>query len=107
MGYQPNLTPVLDFRRRLLRDFRVDRLVLFGSRVRGDFRPESDWDVLLVSPDFANLSFFDRIRRVGDYWDYQHEHGIEPLPYTPEEFERKRHEIGIVQEALKDGIEVE
>ncbi len=107
MGYQPDVVPVQSFRKRLSRDVRIDRMVLFGSRARGDHRPESDWDVIVVSPDFAGVRFIDRIPRLLRYWDYEHEHGVEPLPYTPEEFERKRHEIGIVQEALKDGIDVE
>ena len=29
------------------------------------------------------------------------------LPYTPEEFEKKKHEIGIVKEALSEGIILE
>ncbi|WP_456474042.1 nucleotidyltransferase domain-containing protein [Candidatus Pyrohabitans sp.] len=27
----------------------VDRIILFGSRARGDFKEESDWDVLVVT----------------------------------------------------------
>ncbi len=26
----------------------VDEIILFGSRARGDFRKDSDWDVLVV-----------------------------------------------------------
>ncbi len=107
MGYRPNLTPIREFRRRIERDFAIDRVVLFGSRAHGSFRPESDWDVIVVSPDFSKTRFFDRIRQMTDYWDYHRYESFEPLPYTPEEFERKQHEIGIVQEALKDGIDVE
>ena len=28
---------------------KVDRIILFGSRARGDFRDDSDWDILIVS----------------------------------------------------------
>ena len=28
---------------------KVDRIILFGSRARGDFREDSDWDILIVS----------------------------------------------------------
>lgn len=28
----------------------VERIVLFGSRARGDARPDSDWDFLVVMP---------------------------------------------------------
>jgi len=33
-------------------------------------------------------------------------HGIEPLCYTPEEFDRKRQQICVVAEAVKEGVEV-
>lgn len=29
----------------------VDRIILFGSRARGDFRKDSDWDILIVTKD--------------------------------------------------------
>ena len=28
----------------------VERIILFGSRARGDARPDSDWDFLIVMP---------------------------------------------------------
>ncbi|AIY89551.1 nucleotidyltransferase domain-containing protein [Geoglobus acetivorans] len=28
---------------------KVDRIILFGSRARGDYREDSDWDILIVS----------------------------------------------------------
>ena len=27
----------------------VDRIILFGSRARGDYRDDSDWDILVVT----------------------------------------------------------
>ncbi|MEB2836899.1 MAG: nucleotidyltransferase domain-containing protein [Desulfurococcales archaeon] len=37
---------VLDEARRL--GVEVERVILFGSRARGDARPDSDWDILVV-----------------------------------------------------------
>ncbi len=28
---------------------KVDEVILFGSRARGDFRKDSDWDILLIT----------------------------------------------------------
>ena len=28
---------------------KVDKIILFGSRARGDYRDDSDWDILIVS----------------------------------------------------------
>lgn len=38
----------------------LDALVLFGSRARGDARPDSDWDVAVVSAAFEGHSPFRR-----------------------------------------------
>ncbi len=27
----------------------VDKIILFGSRARGDYKPKSDWDILVVT----------------------------------------------------------
>lgn len=35
---------------RLSRQFRPDRIVLFGSRARGDYRKDSDVDLLVIMP---------------------------------------------------------
>jgi len=36
--------------RRIVRQFRPERVILFGSRARGDARPDSDVDLLVVMP---------------------------------------------------------
>ena len=46
---------------------RVVGIILFGSRARGDFRPDSDWDVLIVTARPLNweerLAFTGEIRK--------------------------------------------
>ncbi len=39
--------------RLLVAAYRPERIYLFGSRARGDGRPDSDYDVLVVVPDTA------------------------------------------------------
>lgn len=78
--------------------FDVKSVYLFGSRARGDFLEGSDWDILIVSPDFANIPFPERATFVLKRMPLR---GVELLCYTEEEFEKKSEEIGIVQEALK------
>lgn len=37
--------------RRLVEAYEPDRVYLFGSRARGDYGPDSDYDALVVVPD--------------------------------------------------------
>ena len=78
------------------------RAILFGSRARGDALSTSDLDLILVSPRFASLPFLERPVRVLEVLGYPG--GLELLCYTPEEFETKREEMGIVRVAVEEGI---
>ena len=96
---------VKEFVGRVSRDFRVQTAILFGSRARDDYLLDSDVDVLLVSEDFRGIEFTSRMARMYDYWDA--EYGLEVLCYTPDEFEKKRNQICIVEEAVEQGIAIE
>jgi len=71
---------------------------LFGSRARGDYLDESDWDIMIVSPEFADIPFPDRatlfLRKVPL-------RRVELLCYTEEEFQDRVGELGIGAGAAK------
>ena len=47
--------PVLaEIVRRLVTAYQPERIFLFGSKARGDAGPDSDYDLLLVTPDGAS-----------------------------------------------------
>lgn len=94
-----------DFMSRVRGRFKIEQAILFGSRARGDELVHSDYDVVLVSPDFRGVFFSQRSALMYDFWDYWPIE-IEPLCYTPEEFEIKKKQIGIVSEAVKEGVPV-
>ncbi len=93
------------FIRTLTAHYIIKKVILFGSRARGDHLKMSDFDFIIVSPDFKGVHFTKRMASIYKYWDEHYD--IEPLCYTVEEFEEKRKEIGIVSQAVKEGIEIE
>ena len=95
---------VKSFVGRIRNNFCVDRLIFFGSRAKGTFRRNSDYDFILVSKDFKGIRFTDRIGKIYRYWGYND--SIEPLCYTPEEFNKLKKQITIVREAVENGIEI-
>ena len=88
-------------KRRLAQEIRVDRMILFGSRARGDWLLNSDADVMIISPDFGNLRFVYRSAEVLRHWRGQVD--LKVFCYTPTEVAERRREIGIIAQALKEG----
>jgi len=45
----------------------IDRIILFGSRARGDYRENSDWDILIVTKEKLDWKirkkFLSEVRR--------------------------------------------
>lgn len=81
----------------------IERVIVFGSLVRGDAVPGSDVDVLLVLRE-SSLSFLDRIPH---YMPSRFPVGVDVFPYTREELERMLSEGNpFVQEAIAQGKEL-
>jgi predicted nucleotidyltransferase len=88
-------------RERIAREFCPLRVILFGSRARGDAQPDSDVDLLIVLPDGT-----DR-RRMG----IEIRRALRDLPVgkdiivtTPEEIARRGRLVGsVLRPALREG----
>ncbi len=104
MGKKPDQR-IKTFMQKVRKKYKIEKAILFGSRARGDNLKNSDYDVILVSPDFAGTFFSRRIARMYEFWDYL-PLDIEPLCYTPEEFEKKKNQTGLVRQAAKEGITI-
>ncbi len=94
---------ITDFVQRVREKYRITQAIFFGSRARGDHLADSDYDIVLVSPDFQGVFFSQRSALMYDFWKHWPLE-IEPLCYTPEEFETKRQQIGIIGEAIREGV---
>ena len=89
---------------RLIEEFEPSKVLVFGSRARGDALKDSDLDMLIVSDTFRDIRWLDRPVRVAEECDIRF--GVELLCYTREEYERKRREFGIVRTAAEEGVDL-
>lgn len=92
----------VNFKSIIKKKFKPRRFILFGSRARKEGFIYSDFDFLIVSDRFRGLSWHERISQIVKYWDC--EVNIDVLPYTPEEFKKKK-ETCIVQQVINEGFE--
>ena len=84
--------PVLEEITRLLVDrCAPERVVLFGSRARGDHHPDSDYDIIVVLD-----TPLDESARDGPVREALGKRGsnVDVIVYTPTEFDRTRGDVG-------------
>lgn len=65
---------------------RLVAVVLFGSKARGDARPDSDWDLLVIGEGLPE-GYWDRHRLIREALLDQHSAGVSVVAKTPTEFE--------------------
>jgi hypothetical protein len=92
------------FASRLGKRYRIRRLILFGSRAEGRADDWSDYDFVVVSPEFEGVPFIKRLPDLYQLWDARV--GIDILCYTPAEFEQLVSQATLVQEAARTGVRV-
>lgn len=91
------------FKSRLSKMARVDKMIFFGSRVKGKPHKYSDIDLIVVSPYFRKIKC-GRGAKLYDYWNLSYP--VDFLCYTPEEFRKLSKRITIVREAIREGIAI-
>ena len=72
-------------RTKLGKVFEIQRMVLFGSRARGDSRPDSDFDILVVAE--TSVPFIER-QGMGLLALGKRDFALDLMIFTPAEFER-------------------
>ncbi len=66
---------------------KTNKLILFGSYATGRYREDSDIDVVVISQDFNDKGYWERIDILSSAI-YQVFQPIEAVAMTPEEWER-------------------
>lgn len=83
--------------------FGAEKVILFGSRARGDNLKDSDYDMIIVSRAFKAIPYTQRMSKVLPLWKSRHD--LEALCYTPKEFEEmKRKKYSVIEQAIKEGV---
>ena len=86
---------------RIVEQFGPDRVILFGSHARGDARPDSDVDLLVVMSVEGSKREKQIEIRIALH-DFHIPNDV--IVVTPEEVDRKRDVVGtIVRPALREG----
>ena len=86
---------------------RLEKVILFGSRARGDFRKDSDWDLLIITN--RDLDWPERLRLSGEVRKRLAKRGmpVDVLVISRKKLERLKNDPGyIYRYALSEGIRV-
>lgn len=80
------------------------RIVLFGSRARGDARPDSDYDVM-VEEEQEPESEWNRASEITDAISQRLSVDVQITVRTPARFERRRDDVGTIDyDIAREGI---
>ncbi len=92
------------YKKQAERKAKIDKLLLFGSRARDKASKTSDVDLLLISNSFKGKKYFKRASKFYYLWDLPY--NVDIICLTPEEVMEKKKQAGVIQEAIKEGIEI-
>lgn len=79
-------------------------IIIFGSRVKGNARDDSDIDVIVVSDYFKGIPFLKRMPMLLKLVKF--EKHVDFLCYTEEEFNRIKNESIVLKTALQNGVSI-
>jgi predicted nucleotidyltransferase len=86
------------------RGISINKIVLFGSFIRGGFGKESDVDIIIVSKDFRDRSMFERVKKttgIGRELVKRFQIPFDLIFYSDEEWEKKS--FLLINEAKEKG----
>jgi uncharacterized protein len=100
--HQEVLEVMNNYVNRLKQQIPVEKAILFGSYVKGNYSKDSDVDLAVFSPAFESMTRVDGLTfLLMQALSYRID--IQPQPYTMKDYIEH---IGLVDEIIKTGIEI-
>lgn len=85
----------------LVKKYKPEKIILFGSAARGDNKPESDLDLFVIKK--TKKQYFDRVFEAMKYLNT--DRSVDMIVFTPEEFEKAQNEKRVfIKQVLKYGV---
>ncbi len=81
------------------------KVILFGSRARGDYHADSDWDFLILTQKEASRLLQDQIREMLYELELDQEQVITSI-IESEEIWKRYQETELYRNVLREGIEI-
>lgn len=105
---RPEIKKIIsEFKKALARQgIKTERIILFGSQAQGTAGEYSDIDLVVISSSFKDLNFMQRCELLGRAIAEIME-PIEPLAYTPEEFDMQKRKTNFLHEVLTEPQTIE
>ena len=89
---------------KIVEEFKPEKVILFGSRIRGDARKDSDIDVIVISSHFEDIPFLKRMPLLLKKVPFPKH--VDYLCYTPIEYEKIKKESSVIADALENSLEI-
>ena len=89
---------------RLWKELKPKKVIVFGSRIRGEADEYSDLDVVVISEAFAQIPFLERLAYMVRKYPFPKH--VDYLCYTPDEWRRIYPKSFILEEAVRTGLEI-
>lgn len=101
MGQEAVLATIREFKNALEAvNIRIDQVILFGSHAEGTAREDSDIDLVVISSNFADKSYWERINILSDAICRVFA-PIEASAFTPDEWKSKK---SLITDYAKNGV---
>ena len=84
---------IVEYLEKLLRnkELEIDSIILFGSYAKGNYKKESDIDIVIISKSFSRKGIFERAKMLGNIeWELMEKFMIplDIITMSPEDFKK-------------------